>query len=573
MLKVRNIKRILVLLVFTIMITDVVLAAVPVSVMEAERKEISSFRRVNGQIEAFEDIQISTKTGGIIEKIHVRTGDRVKKGQPLFQFEQEDIRIQLKQAEAAVEIARATLEKMIKGTSEEQIRAGEAGVKQAEAALRIARANLKMLQDGASLEDRANIEAVYQQALASYEGAKQALELVESAYQDKTAQKQQLLAAETQLKSAEKQVKLAEERLAQAVTAFEQVETEFRRIGYLYQEKAVSKNQYEMIESQYKNARSAVESARIGKEQADIALQGAKESYLLAEENFTNPIQLEQQLTAAKTQLKVAEANVNIARANLDKVEKGAREEELMIALSNVEQAEALLESAKAQFDQLKKGASAEDIQIGKANLKQAEAVLEQAEKLLEDTIIRSPIDGIVGQINFDEGEMIGPGIPVLNVVNLDKVYISVNVTEDQLIYLEKGQRVEARLLAFENMFLEGEIEYLAPVVNPMTQAFPVKILVENKSGRLRGGMFAEVYLPVRSKKEALVIPISAVLDLESNPFVYIIEENRAVRTAVETGIISGDYIEIVNGVEPGQKVVIKGQDYLDDKMPVEVVK
>ena len=573
MMKDRRTYKIFVLMVFVLLIADIALAAVPVRVIEVERKEISNIRRVNSQVEPFQDIQIASKTGGIIEKIYVQIGDHVEKGQPLFQFEQEDIKIQAKQAEAAVEIARANLEKLHKGASEEQINAGEAGVKQAEAVLKIARANLKMLQDGASTEDRANIEAVYQQALASYEGAKQGLELVESAYQDKTAQKQQLLAAETQLKSAEKQVKLAEEGFTQAITGFEQVKTEFSRIEYLYQENAVSKNQYEMIENQYKNAQSAVESARIGKEQADIGYQGAKESYLLAEDNFNNPVQLEQQLSAAKTQLRVAEENVKMAKANLDKVEKGAREGELITALSNVEQAEAGLDSAKAQFAQLKNGASIEDIQIGKASLKQAEAALEQAEKLLEDTIVQSPIDGIVAQLSFDEGEMIGPGTPVLNIVNLDNVYISANITEDQLINLKKGQRIEARLLAYGNMFLEGEIEYIAPVVDPRTQAFPIKILVENTTQKLRGGMFAEVYLPMSSTNYALVIPISAVFDIESNPYVFIVNEGRAVKTPVETGIISGDYIEIVRGIELGQDVVIKGQNNLEDKMLVEVVK
>lgn len=495
------------IVIMVLLISNIIYAEVPVRVIEPEVKEINNLRKVNSVIEPYQSIQISSKTGGIIDKINVQVGDYVKKGEPLFQFEQEDIRIQIKQAEAAVEIAEA---------------------------------NYKMVQDGASKEDRATVEAAYQQALASYEGAKNSLELLESSYSDRTLQKQQLVAAETQLKAAEKQIKLAEEGLQQALTGLKQAEIEYERIKYLYDENVATKNQYEMVETQYKNAQSAVESARIAKEQADISYQGAKESYNLAESSYNKPEQLEQQLAASRTQLKIAEANKIIALANLEKVRKGAREEEVLIS---------------------------------KASLKQAEAALEQARKVLADSIVKSPIDGIVAQVNFSVGEMTGPGTPVLNIVNLDRVYIKANITEDLVSNLNKGQKVKARLLASENIYLEGNIEYIAPVVDPRTQAFPVKVLVENTAGKLRGGMFTELYLPVASTKEALVIPISAVFDVEKNPYIYVIKEGKAVKTSVETGIISGDYIEIISGIEQGQNVVIRGQSNLEDSMLVEVIK
>lgn len=187
-------------------------------------------------------------------------------------------------------------------------------LQQVEAAVQIAQANYNLMLAGASEEDRRAVEAAYQQALASYEGAKESLVLIEAAFQDRTAQKQQLLAAETQLKAAEKQMELAEENLKQALTGLKQAETEFDRIKYLYAENVASKNQYEMVETQYKNAQSLVESARLAKEQAAISYQGAREGYLLAEENYNNPVQLEQQVTAARSQLKIAEANVEMAR-------------------------------------------------------------------------------------------------------------------------------------------------------------------------------------------------------------------------------------------------------------------
>lgn len=489
------------------LLTQGVFAATPVSVVKPEIKAINNVRKINSRIIPYQDIQVSSKIGGIIDIVNVQVGEYVKKGQPLFQFEQDDIEIQIKQAEAA---------------------------------LKIAQANFKMLEDGATSEDRASAEAAYQQAVASYEGARNNLELIKSSYTDRTAQKQQFSAAETQLKSAEKQVQLAEEGLGQAITGLEQAENEYKRMKYLYEENVVTKNQYEMVENQYKNARSAVESARLAREQASIAYQGAEENSILAEKNYNNPTQLEQQLAGAETQLKVAEANMKMAKANLDKLEKGAREEELITVQASVEQ---------------------------------AEAALEQVKKALSDTIVKSPIDGIVAQFNLDSGEMVGPGTPAVNIVNLDKVYIEAGVTEELVRNLEKGQNVSGRLLSYDNMYLNGIVDYISPVVDPRTQAYTVKVLVEDTAEVLRGGMFVELDIPVDMVKEALVIPVTAVINLENKPFVYLVKDDKAVKTPIEIGIISGDSVEIIKGIEEEDKLVFRGQYSInDDDSLVEVI-
>ena len=489
-----------------LILSGLVMAATPVAVVEPVIREINNVRIVSSRIEPVEDVQLSAKSGGIIEEVYVQVGDYVKKGQPLLKLEQDDLKIQLQQVEAAVQIAEA---------------------------------NYKLLRDGASEEDRRTVEAAYEQALASYEAAKESLALVESAYQDRTAQKQQLIAAETQLRAAEKQVQLAEENLNQAMTGLAQAEKEYERIKYLYAENVASKNQYEMVETQYKNARSMVESAKLAREQAHISLQGAREGYLLAEDNYNNPVQLEQQLTAARSQLKIAEANVEMARANLEKVRKGARVEELKIA---------------------------------QANLNQARASLEQLKKALEDTVIKSPIDGVIAQVYFSAGEIVGPGTPVANIVNLEQIYVTASITEELLFNIEKGQKVTIRVLAAGKEYLEGTVEYISPVVDPRTQAFTLKVLAANPAGRLRGGMFTELYIPVAENKAAMVLPVSAILDLDRNPHVYVVEEGKAVKKALETGIIAGDFVEILRGLGGNEKVISRGQYNLEEGTRVEVV-
>lgn len=569
-----------------LLISSSMLAATSVSLIEPEVKDIEDISLVNGRIVPYQEINISSKTGGIIETLNVEIGEYVEEGESLIEFDQEDIRAQFKQADAAYQIAEANHEKLLKGASDEQIRIAEAGEKQAEAALKIAEANYKMLKDGATEEDLESVRAQYQQAVSSYEGAINNLELLEKTYNDRTMQRQQLSAAETQLKSAEKQVGVAEERmkqarigLQQAENGLEQASSEYERTKYLYEENVVTKQQYEMAETQYKNAqstvenaKSAVESARIAGEQASVSLQGAEENYNIANENFNNPTQLEQQLAGARTQLEVAEANKKMAGANLDRVEKGAREEELATAAANVEQAESALEQARAQLDQVKEGATDEDVKISEANMRQAEAALQQVKNALEDSVIKSPISGIVAQLTYDEGEMASPGTPLLVLINLDQVYIQADVTADLLIDISPGDTVRAKILAYQDKYLEGTINYISPTADQRTQAFTVKVLAENPDHIVRGGMFTELYFSRNQLNDTLVLPIETILDIENSPYLFIVNNGKAERRSVTLGIIKNHEVAVVEGLEKDDKVVVRGQNSLVDGASVEVI-
>lgn len=559
---------------------------IPVNVIKPVLKDIENVKLVNSKIEPYKDVNVSSKTGGIIKKTNIVIGQYIEEGQALIEFEQDDIKIQVQQAAAALQIAKANHEKLLKGATAEQIRIAEAGVRQADSALKIAKANNKMMKDGASKEDRQSVKAQYQQAVSSYEGAKKNLKLLESSYIDRTIQKQQLLGADTQLKSAEKQVEVAEERLEQAEiglqqakNGLEQANNEYQRIEYLYQENVVTKQQYEMVKNQYQNAQSAldnaqsaVESARIAKEQADVSYQGAQENYSLSEDSYNNPTTLEQQLAAARTQLEVAEANKIISKANLDKVDKGAREEELSIAQANIEQAESALIRAEAQLEQVKNGATDEDQIISEANIKQAEAALKRAKKALSDTIIKSPISGIVAQLNFDTGEMAGPGTPLVNLVDLDKVYIKADVTADLLVNIGQGDNAKAKILAYQDKYLSGTIEYISPVADQRSQAFTVRVLAENPANNIKAGMFADLYFITNLIKDTLVLPIEAVMDLETSPYVYTVNNNKAVRKSVEVGIANDDEVAVLKGITQDDQVIVRGQNNISNGSSVEVV-
>ncbi|MEJ6949537.1 efflux RND transporter periplasmic adaptor subunit [Natronospora cellulosivora (SeqCode)] len=558
-----------------------------VEIINPEINDINIYREVNGSIEPYKQIQLASSVGGIIEERKVKAGQYVKKGDVLLVFEQDDILANVEQAKAGLEIARANLDLIKQGAQEEQIRSAEASVRQAKAAVRIAQANYQLVKKGVSEEDLESIQATYDQAFASYEGAKESLTLMESSFEDRTMLRQQLLNAETQFASAEKQLATAKEGLNQALNGQKQAEialnharNEYQRIESLYHENVTTKNKFEMVEMQYKNAKSAfknaqsaVNSAEIATKQAKLALQGAEDNYLLTKKTFNNPTEMKQQLAAARTQVEVSKANKRMAQANLDKAYKGAREEERETALANIQQAEASLEMAKAQRDQVLKGAQDEEIRIAKANLRQAEAVLQQAEKVLADTTVKSPVNGIIASANFDKGEMLGPGNPLFTIVNLDKVYIRADISPSLIRNITYGQEIRASLVDYPGKYIEGIVDFISPTINPQTQGFTVRVLAENPEGIVRGGMFVDIYINTDTRKNTLIVPIDAVLDLENNPHVYIIKNNIAERVFVETGVLNYKEVEILEGLSPEDAVVIRGQRFLSDGDMVEVIR
>lgn len=500
-------KKTIILLLILSLLSFNVLAQSPVEVTTPERRSISLKDRITGNFSAFKKVNIPTELGGIVDQIKISLGESVSKDQELLKLNQDKLNIQLKQAEAALEAARA---------------------------------NYQQLKNGASQEEINRAQASYEQAQAALEGAKSNLKLMEETYNDKISLKQQLTSAESQLANAEQQLASARERYNQAEINFEQAEKEYERMQYLFEEKVITEKQFEGAESQYKNAKSALNTAQIGLEQAKIGLNTAQQSYDLTEQTYNNPTQLKQQLENAKSQLKSAEAGLAVAEANLEQVKKGATQEQLNASLAQV---------------------------------KQAEAGLEQAKLSLRNSIVKSPIKGVVSAVRTEEGEIISPGQPIITVIDIDQLYLEVSVTAATMSSLKVGDQVQIIPEAIKDEEFTAKIDTISPEADPASKNFPVKILVDNPAHKIKPGMFADVIFSVKSVENTLVLPISAVVGFDSpEPHIYTVENNQAVKKAVQLGIISDNLVEITAGVEEGDQVILKGQNRLNDGEEVEVI-
>ena len=194
-------------------------------------------------------------------------------------------------------------------------------------------------------------------------------------------------------------------------------------------------------------------------------------------------------------------------------------------------------------------------------------------ENMLENTVLRSPISGVISARNYDVGDMYAMAQPIYTVQEISPVKLLVAVSERDYTRVKKGGQVSISADAFPGESFTGSITRLYPTVDPATHTFLVEVKVPNKDRRLRPGMFARVTL-VFGKNHSVVVPDLAVVRQQGagDRYVYVLEEDGTVSfRRVELGVRMGNEYEVLSGVKDGEKVVVEGQLRIKDGVRVEV--
>jgi multidrug efflux pump subunit AcrA (membrane-fusion protein) len=198
------------------------------------------------------------------------------------------------------------------------------------------------------------------------------------------------------------------------------------------------------------------------------------------------------------------------------------------------------------------------------AQLNQARQGLKQAQQMADATSITSPIDGIVSELNVVNDGIATPNVPIGTIIQLDNIAATFQVNSYQVSKLKAGQDATISFEGLSDSF-ESKIETVSPTVNQQTNMFSVTIPVSNSELVIKGGMRATAYVAVDNLEAQTVVPMDAILYEEENPYVYVIEENKAVRQDVETGFRDNEFIQILKGVTKGQKIAVNGKERLKD--------
>jgi HlyD family secretion protein len=304
-------------------------------------------------------------------------------------------------------------------------------------------------------------------------------------------------------------------------------------------------------------------------EQAQAGLTAAQKQLALLKAGARS-----EQRAMAKSALEAAKSSLEKARLDLERMERlyaegAAAEQQLESARNYYEVMKAQYESAQEQYNLLEAGARPEEIEAVEAAVEQAKAALNYARNDLEDTVLRSPISGVVHYRQVDVGDMPAPGVPLMRIAALEKVYFEATVPEKGLAELSVGQPVNISVDALPGESFPGGLERLVPVARADSRDFLARIAVENAEMRLKPGMFARGRVLVESHPEAVVVPRDALLEKDGEKVVFVVKGGRAEERKVVPGLDSNGLTEIVSGVSAGEEVVIAGQHGLTSGQPV----
>jgi RND family efflux transporter MFP subunit len=179
----------------------------------------------------------------------------------------------------------------------------------------------------------------------------------------------------------------------------------------------------------------------------------------------------------------------------------------------------------------------------------------EVVENLRKNSTIKSPMSGVVTARNFENGDRFA-SMPILHIMQIDKLKVMANVSEQYFTSVKVGNKVAIEVDIYPGEQFEGQVSRINPALDARTRTFGVEITIPNKSLKLRPGMYARAIFNM-GQREAIMVPDQAVQKQvgSSERFVYVIENGVADYRFVTDGRRVGNMIEIIDGLEAGDEV------------------
>ena len=513
---------------------------------------------------------------------------------------------QIQQSVESVATARARLGQAQEALSLQR-RTSETAVQEAQSGVAAAQARLEQAQETARTQpalSRASIaqaQAGVEASQANLSSVEENLKLLQSA-----TQPQQVAAVQAQVEQARSEVETAETGLKrqeallargfvaqttvdaarnQVVTARSSLRTAQARLDTIKEEQAAQvRDQEARVQSARGNvnqARAALNTARANGVQDTLRVKdvtAARAALRQTQAAVSNAVANRRQIQLKQSDVIAAQAAVRQAAAALQGTQANTRQSsvkaaDVEAAQASVRQAEAALRGSQANT--IQSSVRAEDVARARAQLARAEVTARNARTNLEQTTVVAPRDGVVLKKYVDEGTIIqsgqsgfSGGTSIVQLANVSRVYVDVQVDEADIALIEPEQEVSIALDAYPNSPKVGKVRKVFPEATTVTNVTYIHVQVEvdpmDVDERLRPNMNATCDFLVEEKTNTLTVPSEAVKDEEDSTIVTVIkdpkkplwEESNQKKRPVEVGVRGDEKTEITSGVKEGETVV-----------------
>lgn len=340
------------------------------------------------------------------------------------------------------------------------------------------------------------------------------------------------------------------------------------------EEIALAEARLNQAEARLANAKAGASPEEIA--QAQAQLEAAKAEAELAKSRVSRYQQLRESGAISQDRLegyiqeeRTATAKQQEAERRLEALRKGRS--------SDIEQLTAAVEQERQSLQQLKNGTRKEEIAQARSQVAEAAAQVRASEVKVRDTKIVAPITGIVGNIPAKVGDFVSKGDTLTTVTQNQSLEIQLSIPLEKGPELRLGQTVE-RIDDKENVLGTGRISFISPQVNTNTQSILAKASFDNSEGQLRDGQFVRAKV-IWNSRPGVLIPKIVVVPLAGKDFVYVAQTQGqsqqgkpqlvARQKPVKLGEIQGNNVQVIEGLQPGEKIIVSGTQNLSDGAPI----
>jgi multidrug efflux pump subunit AcrA (membrane-fusion protein) len=292
-------------------------------------------------------------------------------------------------------------------------------------------------------------------------------------------------------------------------------------------------------------------------QQSEAALGQARARLGLSPDGTDDRVSLEQTGTVRQAKAQLEEARLSRERA-VRLVEQG------IVAKADFDSADATFKVAQSRYQD-----ALEEIRNRQALLAQRRSELALARQQLTDTTVHAPIDGIVQLKRASVGEYMAAGAPLVDIVRMNPLRLQAQVPERDAATVRFGQNVRVSVDGDTRVYV-GQIRRLSPVITQESRMLMVEADVQN-DGNLRPGSFAKAEIVTNDAKMAVTVPNNAIVTFAGIEKVIVIQNGKALEKPITTGRRSGEWTEILAGLNVGDQVIVDPGN-LQSGMAVEVV-
>ncbi|UZT99061.1 efflux RND transporter periplasmic adaptor subunit [Chryseobacterium fluminis] len=247
--------------------------------------------------------------------------------------------------------------------------------------------------------------------------------------------------------------------------------------------------------------------------------------------------------------------------------------QKINIDLQNAISKEKKLQNELNTYIELLQGKATTQEKVNQIRLDYTDAKNQSAllRRQISDTRILAPITGIITEKTVENGVYVNGGTEIAKIVNLNKVKVQVYLTDSEVYQVKMNDHTKITNEVFPDRIFDGKITFISPQ-GDATHSYLVEMTVDNPDNNLlKSGSFVYVDFIAHDIATSLVINREALLQNSENPAVYVVQNNKAIRRSIRTGMDFGDQVEVLSGLSSGEIIVVSGQINLKDQSKIKV--